>query len=213
MLKEYELELKLYNILGDFANYLNELAITHRLFSAATASAFIYAIQGEIKSEKFEEKFQTALSLVLKIEMEHKSIVETPFYKIIQNLYQEERKDWNQILSLLTKALATKVELENIVSPVAILKQYVQIGRSNKPEHGNDIVFPDDKTLSRIHLVVSVENNQFYIEDRSANGTFLNGKKIEKGVKVAVSVEDKICIGREETLVDLTHPKIAALLS
>jgi len=209
---ENELEEKLYTTLGEFANFLNELAISHRLLSASTASAFIYAIQEDIDSKKFEKKFQTALSLVLKIEMEHKEIVATPFYQSIQELKEKEQDSWKERLEVLEKAFVEKIDLESMVNHAPILKQHVQIGRSAKPEHGNDIIFSDDKTLSRVHLVVSVENGQYFLEDRSANGTFVNGCKLEKGVKSLVSMEDEIRIGREGTLVELSDAKIAKLL-
>jgi len=209
---EKELERKLYTSLGTFANYLNELAITHRFLSASTASAFVYAIQEESESKNFETKFQTALSLVLKMEMENKAISSTPFYKSIQAIQSVEKNDWETIITLLDSALCEKIDLESMVTQALHLKNHVQIGRSAKPEHGNDIVFPNDKTLSRVHLVVSVENAQYFVEDRSANGTFVNGTKVEKGVKVSVSMEDEIRIGREGTLVELSDAKIAKLL-
>ena len=74
------------------------------------------------------------------------------------------------------------------------------------------IVFKTDKTLSRIHLVVTAEEGEFFIEDRSANGTFVNGAKIEKGVKALVQINDEIRIGREGTLVELSDPKISRLI-
>jgi len=69
-----------------------------------------------------------------------------------------------------------------------------------------------DQTLSHIHLIVSAQNGQLFIEDRSANGTFVNGKKIEKGIKTAVNLDDEIRIGRDNTLVDLEHEKIRKLI-
>jgi hypothetical protein len=207
-----KLEEKLYSILDEFANYLNELAITHRLFSASTASAFIYAIQEHITSKTFKNKFKKSLFLVLKMEMEHKAIVSTSFYQAIQSIQALKEEDWTRIIVLLELALSEKVDLESMVNQIPSMRKQVQIGRSAKPEHGNDIVFPNDKTLSRVHLVVSIENAQYFLEDRSANGTFINGTKVEKGVKVLVSIEDEIRIGREGTLVDLHHYKITKLV-
>jgi hypothetical protein len=204
MSKENLLKHKMYITLGEFANYLNELAINYRLFSASTASAFIYYIQDDISLKKLK----TAIYLVLKIDMEHKSITSTYFYKTLQSINIEENS-FEKIIELLNKAISKKIDLESIV--IQTFNQ-VQIGRSAKPEHGNDIVFPNDKTLSRVHLVVSVEHGKYFIEDRSANGTFINGKKVEKGVKRAVSMADEIRIGREGTLVELLHPKIVGLL-
>ena len=198
---------KNYEILGNVANYLNEMAISHRLVSASTASAFAYMVREEISFEKL----QTLIFLILKIKEENKDIPSTLFYASILKL---EALNVESILEAMNEAIATPIVLESsglMVMPKA--KDYVQIGRSAKVEHGNDIIFKTDKTLSRIHLVVTAEKGEFYIEDRSANGTFVNGEKIEKGVKVLVKLSDEIRIGREETLVMLSHPKIAKLIS
>lgn len=198
---------KNYEILGNVANYLNEMAISHRLVSASTASAFAYMVREEISFEKL----QTLIFLILKIKEENKDIPSTLFYASILKL---EALNVESILEAMNEAIATPIVLESsglMVMPKA--KDYVQIGRSAKVEHGNDIIFKTDKTLSRIHLVVTAEKGEFYIEDRSANGTFVNGEKIEKGVKVLVKLSDEIRIGREETLVSLSHPKIAKLIS
>lgn len=198
---------KNYEILGNVANYLNEMAISHRLVSASTASAFAYMVREEISFEKL----QTLIFLILKIKEENKDIASTLFYASILKL---EALNVENVLEAMNEAIATPIALESsglIVIPKA--KDYVQIGRSAKVEHGNDIIFKTDKTLSRIHLVVTAEKGEFYIEDRSANGTFVNGEKIEKGVKVLVKLSDEIRIGREETLVMLSHPKIAKLIS
>ena len=113
----------------------------------------------------------------------------------------------------MEKVIEEPLNLEDDTQMIPHAHNFVQIGRSAKPEHGNDIVFPNDKTLSRVHLVVSTVKEQYFLEDRSANGTFVNGLKIEKGVKIPVSVTDEIRIGRGGTLVELEHPKISELLS
>lgn len=196
-----------YEILGNVANYLNEMAISHRLISASTASAFTYMAREEVSLEKL----QTIIILILKIKEENEEIVLTPFYEIIVNL---KVVDVGNILKSMLKAIENPVHLDGksrVVIPS--VQKFVQIGRSAKPEHGNHIVFTEDKTLSRIHMVVTVDEGEFFIEDRSANGTFINGEKIEKGVKTPVSMDDEIRIGRAGSLVSLEHAKILELLS
>jgi hypothetical protein len=205
-LKRQKMEKNQYIILGEIANYLNEMAITHRLISASTASAFCYMAREEISLEKL----QTLISLMLKIREENEQIALSSFYEIVNSL---KALDIESILKLMTKAIENPIILDvstEVVIPT--VKDFVQIGRSSKPEHGNDIIFKTDKTLSRIHLVVTAEKGEFYIEDRSANGTFVNGTKIEKGVKFLVNIDDEIRIGREGTLVELRDSKIARLI-
>jgi len=198
---------KNYIILGNVANYLNEMAITHRLISASTASAFCYMAREELSLEKL----QTLIFLMLKIKDENEQIISTLFYK---NIAELEVLEIDVTLEHLSQSIEEPLRLEGgtkVIIPSA--KDFVQIGRSSKPEHGNDIVFKTDKTLSRVHLVITVEKGEFFIEDRSANGTFVNGAKIEKGITVLVHLNDEIRIGREGTLVELSDPKISRLIS
>ena len=201
------MENKNYEILGNVANYLNEMAINHRLISASTASAFAYMVREELSLEKL----QTLIFLILKIKEENEQIASTPFYGLITTLKALEVET---ILALMSKAIEKPIKLDDPTQTIIpSANNFVQIGRSAKPEHGNDIVFPKDKTLSRVHLVISVVEGEYFVEDRSANGTFVNGEKIEKGVKIPISVADEIRIGREGTLVELKHPKIIELLN
>ena len=200
------MENKNYEILGNVANYLNEMAICHRLISASTASAFAYMAREEISLKKLK----TLIFLMLKIKEENEQITSTLFHREITNLKALEIET---VLELMEKVIKEPLNLEDNAQMIPYANDFVQIGRSTKPEHGNDIVFPNDKTLSRVHLVINVVDGQYFVEDRSANGTFVNGKKIEKGVRIPISIEDKISIGRGGTLVELEHPKILKLLS
>jgi len=57
-----------------------------------------------------------------------------------------------------------------------LIKEKIIVGRDS----GSDIVI-DDIEISRNHLVITKEGKSFQIEDlNSTNGTFLNGKKLEK---------------------------------
>jgi FHA domain len=51
-----------------------------------------------------------------------------------------------------------------------------------------------DKQISRFHTLITVGNNQMYITDKSANGTFLNGQQISKGSQNFCS-KDTVRIG------------------
>lgn len=65
-----------------------------------------------------------------------------------------------------------------------------------------DISIINDPTISRRHIIFTYENGDIYIEDLgSANGTFVNDKKILS--KQIVNSKDKIRIGDTEFLIDI----------
>ena len=220
MLFENQLQKQIYTVLGKFSNYLNELSFKHRLISASTASAFIYSMRddiylGDLSQKNIWFKFKTAFELVSKIEEENEKISTTNFWLNIVKVKKsiDNEPDMQYVLNHLIQAITdVQVELDLETEEDTQTKKYIQIGRSNKEEHGNDIVFKDDKTLSRVHLVITVNNGIFFIEDRSANGTFINGVKIEKGVKQPIKSDDEVSIGREGTVVNFNDTEIQKLL-
>jgi hypothetical protein len=74
-------------------------------------------------------------------------------------------------------------------------KPVLTIGRGRN----NDIVIPRDKLTSRLHAVVRYEHNHYALYDeRSANGTFVNGDEIEAGVPHVLQDGDTIGVGAYE---------------
>jgi pSer/pThr/pTyr-binding forkhead associated (FHA) protein len=74
-------------------------------------------------------------------------------------------------------------------------KPFLTIGRGRS----NDIVIPRDKLTSRLHAVVRYEHNHYALYDeRSANGTFVNGDEIEPGVPHILQDGDTIGVGAYE---------------
>jgi hypothetical protein len=217
---ENQVQEQIYSVLGNFSNYLNELSFKHRLISASTASAFMYSMRDEIYLRNLTQtdilfKFKTAFELISKIEEENEKISTTNFWTNVIKIKKSlrNRVDIEIILNYLVQAIEdVNVELELDSEEQLHIKKHIQIGRSDKEEHGNDIVFKDDKTLSRVHLVITVSKGMFFIEDRSANGTFINGVKIEKGVKQLIKAEDEVSIGREGTIVNFNDEQIQSLL-
>jgi len=209
---------KIYLELGSLANYLNHLSIDYKLISASTASAFTYAIREDIydktvDTEMLYRKLNTIVELIMKIELENKKIVNSGFWKeIIEvqsfiNNKQELSNIFNQLSTIITEENLDISLTEDKKS----IKKFIQIGRSDRPEHGNDIVFKHDKTLSRVHLVITFSKGKFFIEDRSANGTFINGVKIEKGIKCSVEPDDEIKIGRKGTIININREELQDL--
>ena len=63
-------------------------------------------------------------------------------------------------------------------------------------DRSNQLIVADSK-VSRYHALVTFENDEAYIKDTdSANGTYINNKKIISGQKVKLKNGDKIKVGR-----------------
>lgn len=72
-----------------------------------------------------------------------------------------------------------------------ILNDNITLGRSSK----NDIVIKD-KFVSKNHLIFLEDNDSYFIKDlSSANGTFVNGVRIEPNNPVKLYDNDKIGVG------------------
>lgn len=72
-----------------------------------------------------------------------------------------------------------------------VIDNGITLGRSTK----NDIVIKD-KFVSKNHLRIAQRNSLYYIEDLgSANGTFLNGTKVNPGELMELQNNDKIGVG------------------
>jgi hypothetical protein len=142
----------------------------------------------QVKVEKNKEKISTPyISEDFSIEpfiAENVTVVEEPQYDEIEDS---------------TILLGTKKE------------NFVQVGRGS--QSGNDIVVgEDDKTVSRIHLKISVHKQGFFLEDMSSMGTYVDGERIEKNIKKFVTTKNKVVLGKKNCSLDLLDYRIQALL-
>lgn len=92
------------------------------------------------------------------------------------------------------------------------LKPGFGIGRAED----NDLAI-DKPTVSRHHAILSEEGDRWFIEDRgSFNGTFLNGMKIQPGVKLPLRHGDRIGLGAESVVFSapgtLVDPEVTTAL-
>lgn len=72
-----------------------------------------------------------------------------------------------------------------------VIEGDISLGRSSK----NDVVIKD-KFVSKNHLLICEKNQRYYLEDLgSANGTFLNGVKIDPNELIELQNNDKIGVG------------------
>lgn len=56
----------------------------------------------------------------------------------------------------------------------------------------NDDLGIEDERVSREHLEIKSENNSFYLRDKSRNGTYIHGKRVEKEKWIQITGKEKI---------------------
>lgn len=99
--------------------------------------------------------------------------------------------DWKLLESFLkipAEVSPSKPKEERLKTKLALEKSIITIGRSSE----NDLVLNNIK-VSRKHARLEKVGNEWFIEDlKSSNGTFINGKKIERA---KVAAKDVITIG------------------
>ncbi|MDS0524366.1 FHA domain-containing protein [Clostridium sp. SHJSY1] len=107
--------------------------------------------------------------------------------------YKSESIQGDGSKALVLKRINTSVPLSFVISK----KEYA-IG-SNKYMVDGII---DNKAVSRLHCIVTVKNDEYYIQDvDSKNGTFVNSIKLQKNVMTKINVGDKISIANCDFLV------------
>lgn len=77
-----------------------------------------------------------------------------------------------------------------------VLRSHHLIGRHPATSH----TLLSYSTVSRSHCLIEWHNNTWFIQDISANGTFINGKRIAKNIKHPLKLNDSLCFG------DLNNP-------
>ena len=85
---------------------------------------------------------------------------------------------------------AQLMDTKNVVSdqPLELNKRSITIGR----EPNNDVSIPKE-TVSGFHATIEYKNGYFYVEDqRSANGTSLNDRRIEANTPIRLKSGDRI---------------------
>jgi pSer/pThr/pTyr-binding forkhead associated (FHA) protein len=93
----------------------------------------------------------------------------------------------------------------DIVEEYTLDKPEISIGRAPQ----SDILLSKDKLTSRRHATVHYENNQYVLRDeRSANGTFVNGQQVEEMTPYVLQDGDHVGIGEHE-LVFRTYESVA----
>ncbi|MBE3565087.1 MAG: FHA domain-containing protein [Thermogemmatispora sp.] len=90
-----------------------------------------------------------------------------------------------------------KSESGEVIQEYTLDKEEITIGRAPT----SDILLSKDKLTSRRHATVRYENGQYILRDeRSANGTFVNGQQLEELVPYTLKDGDHIGIGEHELI-------------
>lgn len=177
------------------------------------------SIDNIIKELKTEEK-------EIKIAVQNEvipSIQETPVYEPVENevkkekfsLFGRKKKEKEKYSQEVNREYRVRVEggatqiLENYFAPRVKLKY---IGKQNieiiidkeefiigKQEGTVDYRLEISNAVSRVHCKVITVDDAVYVEDMgSSNGTFVNGKRLQKGERAPLNLGDKLMIANQE---------------
>ena len=107
-------------------------------------------------------------------------------------------------IKLISENKLTEEQEEQIFTlPVAIGRDITQFPAVINGETVTPVVLLDShKQISRFHAQITLENNQLYVEDKSANGTEVNGEKLLKQRRTLNS-RDRLAIGNHTITVIL----------
>ncbi|MHB8598883.1 MAG: FHA domain-containing protein [Ktedonobacteraceae bacterium] len=91
--------------------------------------------------------------------------------------------------------IVLRSEMGTVLQEFPLEKQEISIGRAPN----SDILLSKDKLTSRRHATVHYENGQYVLRDeRSANGTFVNGQQLEEMAPRVLQDGDHVGIGEHE---------------
>lgn len=112
------------------------------------------------------------------------------------------RADVNEAAPTLTSIenparITLRTDSGEVLQEFVLEKQEVVIGRAPS----SDILLSKDKLTSRRHATIHYENGAYVLTDeRSANGTFVNGQPLEEKASYTLRNGDRVGIGEYELL-------------
>lgn len=99
-----------------------------------------------------------------------------------------------QVLSASKRKNASIVRMSN-GQKVMITKNKFYLGK----KEDNDFIIDENEAISRNHACISFEGGSYYLEDLgSANGTYVNGERLDKKEKVKLSGNEHLVFADEE---------------
>ncbi len=104
--------------------------------------------------------------------------------------------------------LILRTDTGEVLQEYPLEKSETSIGRAP----ASDILLSKDKLTSRRHATVSYENGNYVIlDERSANGTFVNGQQLEEMTPRTLQDGDHIGIGEHELLFQAYEPESSGI--
>lgn len=108
-----------------------------------------------------------------------------------------------------TAVLASQKNLVLIRSSNGVRTGVSQTGAQPEIFHlgkdpGNDYCITGNQAVSREHAVILVREQEYYLSDKnSTNGTFVNGRRLEKNEEVPLQDKDEILLANEVFMVEI----------
>ena len=233
----------IYDIFKSVGNYLLDISFKYKILSASISSSYIFGIKNIIYNSiitpyKLDIFLRSSVEIMSNIAKEKEEIKNEEFWKNIErikkifdsklknefvykvdffNIHLQDKDSYFYKIMEHFKRASKSIDTLSVEikekKEEQVHRGFIQIGRSDKAKDENDISYPDDKSISRIHLYVTTYKGGFFIEDVSTNGTFVNSQKIEKGVKQFVTQSDTITLGTKNTILNLNIEIIQKLLT
>lgn len=104
--------------------------------------------------------------------------------------------------------LVLRTESGEVLQEYMLDKYKFSIGRAPS----SDILLSKDKLTSRNHATILYENGEYVlVDERSANGTFVNGQQIEEKVPYKLREGDHVLIGEYELIFHTSNAEIESM--
>jgi len=217
------------NVFRRYADYLSELSMHRRLFTASIAASFANKVVGdilmyELSAVKLYELLGHLLYLSVKIQDELNVIVNTGFWKNIlrlQSIFSFSEKydvSYYDLLLNIDSSFYSKVLLHfgnaaiydgdfnelNTKEDKGLRKEvrdYIKVGSA---EDSDLIVQGED--IAAFHAKLYRHKEGFFIEDVSGtSGIYVNAERLEKGMKKFIRHQDFTVLGKHGKILNLSN--------
>lgn len=99
--------------------------------------------------------------------------------------------------------ITLRTENGEVLQEFVLEKPEFAIGRAPS----SDILLSKDKLTSRRHATIRYENGAYIlVDERSANGTFVNGQQLEEKIPYTLKEDDRVAIGEYEMIFHANTP-------
>lgn len=176
-----------------------------------------YNVRMERKKKKKAEFTVTEPAPVFK---QNTSVLETSYKDLIKagnrqvsnssiyNSKTDEQLEGEQTILLSTSSYTKSIRQPAVTLIKCRNNENILINKLpfviGKDKSKTDYCVQDNPVVSRIHAIIMCEGENYYIQDYNAtNGTYINGKRIDKGSRIIMKNADKVILGNEEFVVKM----------